>query len=62
MVGAWDVFVSKTKHHNGALERPSHHDLQEVFGTTNFEDIFRFMAEHGHLQSAGHGLEGHQQG
>ncbi len=54
VVDAWEVFVTKTgRAHSGTLERPSHHELQEVFGTTAFEAIFKFMVEHGHLQAAG---------
>lgn len=65
VVDAWEIYVSRTnRSHLGNLERPSQAELQEAFGTTSFEDIFRFMAQHGNLQHAGRQatLENHTKG
>ncbi len=31
----------------------SKEELKVAFGTANFEEVFAFMAEHGHLQNTG---------
>lgn len=64
VVDAWEIYVAKGGAHTGHLERPPHQLLQEIFGSTKFEDIFSFMAEHGHLDECPrHGdLEGHEKG
>eukprot|EP01039_Chlorochromonas_danica_P004980 gene4980-5468_t len=65
VVDAWEVFVTKTSRaHSGTLERPSRQELEETFGTSDFETIFKFMVENGHIQHAGHQttLEGHEKG
>ncbi len=53
VVDAWEVFIAKSRTHTGVLERPSRAQLHDAFGTHKFEDIFAFMAQHGHLHAAG---------
>lgn len=50
VVDSWEVYTAQTRAHTGVLDRPSHHLLQTIFGTTKFEDIFEFMANHGHVK------------
>jgi hypothetical protein len=53
IVDAPEVFIADTHAHTGHLFRPSHRLLLDTFGTQNFDEIFAFMVEHGHLQPAG---------
>lgn len=54
VVDAWEIFTGPTnKAHTGRLGRPSNAQLMDAFDTTNFESIFKVMAQKGHLQSAG---------
>ncbi len=53
VVDALEVFVSRTRGHTGAIERPSHQELVDAFGSIKFEDIFQFMAEHGVCKHSG---------
>jgi hypothetical protein len=64
VVDSWEVYVAHSGAHSGVLDRPSHDLLQEVFGSIKFEDIFAFMAEHGHVKESTRGgdLEGDEKG
>lgn len=53
VVDAWEVYVAKSRAHTGVLERPSHAQLVDAFGSYKFEDVFAFMAQHGHLHNTG---------
>lgn len=61
---SWEVFKAHTRAHTGTLERPSKQELEDAFETSDFEEIFKFMVEHGHLHNAGKqgALEGHEKG
>lgn len=49
-----EVFISENSGHAGTLGRPSNELLVEAFKSSKFEDVFAFLAEHGHLQASGH--------
>lgn len=49
VVDAMEVFVSRNRAHTGKLEHATKAQLQDAFGSDKFEDIFAFMAAHGHL-------------
>ena len=53
VVDAFEVFISKSRTHTGVLERPSHAQLQDAFGSHKFEEVFAFMAQRGHLHHTG---------
>ena len=53
VVDAWEIFIAESHAHTGVLERPSHKQLKDAFGSHKFEDIFSFMAQHGHLRPTG---------
>jgi ribosome maturation protein Sdo1 len=53
VVDAPEVFICDHGH-TGKLSRPTKAQLEDAFHTTKFDDIFQFMAQHGHLQSTGH--------
>jgi hypothetical protein len=64
VVDAWEIFVGHARGHVGSLQHPSNDQLIDAFGSTNFDDIFDFMAKNGYVQSCGRHaqLEGHEKG
>ena len=50
VVESYEVYIGAR---TGTLQRPSHEQLNEVFGTHKFEDIFEFMSTHGQLKHSG---------
>lgn len=49
VVDACEVFVSHNRTHTGKLEHATNAQLEDVFGSHKFEDVFGFMCEHGHI-------------
>lgn len=49
VVDAMEVFVSRNRAHTCKLEHATKAQFQDAFDGDKFEDIFAFMAAHGHL-------------
>lgn len=53
VVDAAEVFVVREGGHSGLFDRPRDSELEDIFGSKRFDDIFQFMAEHGECKTLG---------